>query len=291
MRFADYSEKVSLPGSPGFVQFLTQSIQLAQRTEGVTALPSLLIHRKDLPSQQETECLLGSKRIEDQVLAWFRKNHFEGDRVKKNEYGYPGLFRKLFEPPPWVEDITIDEFLGEPSEERERELRPLYLHCLERGEKLLEIYREYLVRQRERSPLLSQFFEREGLGLQAWKDRRGDLDKSERLLLQQALDASDKGLLPVDLDQLDGLKRKIGLACLLGSEAIEGLYEAILHFDEYSVVEGAPDLLLWHPNAAYNLWCFAEVKGPGDHLRESQSGWIRSYWEHIRGHIVILHID
>jgi hypothetical protein len=58
MRFAGYSEKVSLPGSPRFVQFLTQSLQSAQRTEGVTALPSLLIHRKDLPSQQETESLL-----------------------------------------------------------------------------------------------------------------------------------------------------------------------------------------------------------------------------------------
>ncbi|GAC1310395.1 MAG: hypothetical protein NVSMB27_47340 [Ktedonobacteraceae bacterium] len=299
---ADDSETVSQPRSPGLVQLLTQSLQSAQQAEEVTVIPSLLISRRDLSPQRETESLLGSERIEDQVLAWFQKNDFKGDRGKKNlggypVDGYPGLFRKLFDPPPWVEGITMDEFFDELSEERERELRSLYVHCLEccDEEKLLETYREYRVRQREQFPLLSPSFETDRLFLQGWNERRGDLGESDRLSLQRALDDSDKGLLSTESNELDDLRSKMKLACLLGSETIESLHEAILRFendfDEYSVVEGAPDLFLWHPNPAYNLWFFAEVKGPGDHLRESQSGWIRGYWEHIRGRVMILHVD
>jgi hypothetical protein len=185
--------------------------------------------------------------------------------------------------------------------------RPLYKHCLERGEKLLETYRAYLVHQREQLSLLSQSFgidlsptfEKERLGLQWWTERRGDLGEGERLILQHARDAWDKGLTLSEWEELDELKRKIKLARLLGSEAIECLREAILpdfgtafdDLDEDRVAPGAPDLFLWHPNPAYNLWFFAEVKGPGDSLRKNQSGWIRGHWEHIRGHVMIVHVD
>lgn len=278
------------PRSPGLVQLLTHVLQSVQQTEEITVVPNFLIPRRVLPSQLETESLFGSKRIEDQVLAWFRKNHFEGDRAKMNLHGYRGLLYELREIPPWVEDITMDEFFGEASEEGEREFRPLYTYCLELGEKMLETYKEYLVRRRERSPFLSRRFERERLGLKGLNERE-DLDESERLDLQGLLDASDKGLLVADKAALDDLERKIKLACLLGSEAIESLYEAITsYYDEYRVVGGAPDLFLWHPNPAYNLWFFAEVKGPRDHLRESQLGWMRGFCEHFLGRVMILHV-
>ena len=254
--FADDSETLSQTGSSGLVQLLTQSLQSAQQTAEATVVPSLLIPRRALPSQLETDSPL---RIEDQVLAWFWKNHFEGDRVRKNPHGYPGLFRELCEPPPWVE-VTIDDVEGQLTEARARELRPLYVYFLEQGEKLLGTYQEYLALQREQFTVLPQLL-------------------------------GSEGLLQLDSNKLCDLERKIKLACLLGSEGIESLYEAILpDFDEYSVVEGAPDLFLWHPDPAYNLWFFAEVKGPGDHLRESQAGWIQGFWEHVRRRVVILHV-
>ncbi|MCZ7681156.1 MAG: VRR-NUC domain-containing protein [Sandaracinaceae bacterium] len=43
--------------------------------------------------------------------------------------------------------------------------------------------------------------------------------------------------------------------------------EVVFDFD---APDGAPDLFVWHPEPARDMWFFAEVKGPRDALRDSQ---------------------
>jgi hypothetical protein len=71
-------------------------------------------------------------------------------------------------------------------------------------------------------------------------------------------------------------------------ERFEALCECVYEYEVYVRATGAPDLFLWHPNPDHGLWLFAEVKGPKDHLRESQCDWFRSHWEQIEGRAVML---
>lgn len=76
-------------------------------------------------------------------------------------------------------------------------------------------------------------------------------------------------------------------------EVIESLYTSIIQKDGYlggTIANGTPDLFIWHPDSTLHLWFFAEVKGPRDSLRESQSIWIKQNWERIQGRVILVHI-
>ena len=251
--FGDISEAASQPGPSDFVQLLIQSLQLGRYTEEAIVVPSLLVPSDSLQGAGKRV------KIEDLVLEWFLKNDLDGDRTRMDLYGYPGLFRKLYQYPPWTE-VEMEESVSGVSEERAHELQSLYLHCLEYGEKLLETYREYLDLEEEQIP------------------------EAVRFLGKAYIDESKKSKL------LD-LEREISLVRVLGLEAFESLYHAILtDYDEFRTVDGLPDLFLWHPNPTYHLWFFAEVKGPKDRLRESQAAWMRSFCKNIQGRVMIVHV-
>lgn len=205
--------------------------------------------------------------IAERALRAFAAEGLLGDRTRKvNLYGgYPCMFRELFEPPPWtcVEPEDVD---GSLSEERKSELRPLYLHCLERGTSLLEEYEPHLLAE----GMAARYVIPESVVSE---------DLLERLQTSDLLD----------------LAMKINLASLLGRENLENIHDALFEsdvmLDDFEVISGAPDLFLWHPDPQRALWLFVEVKGPRDHLRPSQTKWIRRNWERVKGRVVLLTIE
>jgi hypothetical protein len=168
-------------------------------------------------------------------------------------HGYPGLFRELVHPPPWME-ITQEDVDDTAPPERDRELRPLYLHANEGSARdLIRRFREHLH---------DKAVTRKWLGLR----RRNHL---------------------VDSFAVEQFRDLVALARCLGKTNFESLYKAVFDFDEMSPAAGAPDLFVWDP-AKIGHWFFAEVKGPHDHLRRSQAEWVRTSWEQIKGRFVLL---
>ncbi len=250
--------------SDSLLSLLLRATSLGQRTQEAILLPTILVRKDWLPLITDTKKKLP---VAERVLNALRAEGFLGDRTRKNLYGYPRLFRELFGPPPWtcIEPEEIERTL---SEERESELRPLYVHCLERGAVLLEEYRAHL---------LEEFVSRQHI---LPKVTRDDLS-------------------PVLADmlgpQLSDLADKVNLALAVGRENLENIYDALFEPDlmpeDFEAVAGTPDLFVWHPDAQLALWFFAEVKGPGDRLRPSQTEWIRRNWERVQGRVVLVTID
>lgn len=90
----------------------------------------------------------------------------------------------------------------------------------------------------------------------------------------------------VDLS-LELLEGKLQLAQCIGTEQFEKVYRAVFDSSEIThVAGGAPDLFVWDTHA--NMWFFAEVKGPHDHVRHSQAKWVRTNWERIDGRFLLL---
>jgi len=183
-----------------------------------------------------------------------------------NLYGYPGLFRQLlFEPPPWIE-VEFEDCEVEIDEERALELRPLYLQCVGNTELMRQQFEEHL-----HSPELQRVH-----------------------FLDMAPSEQSEAILAL---MTELFCEKIDLANLIGIEGLEALPDAV--FDDIpgsgywtcAAKPGAPDLFLWHPDKDRNLWFFAEVKGPGDRLRTTQTEWLREHWNDIDGRFVLIIID
>jgi len=90
--------------------------------------------------------------------------------------------------------------------------------------------------------------------------------------------------------RLDEFIAHLRLARLLGSERVERLAHAVFGYDgdEFSPAPGLPDLFVWDADHTPGEWFFAEVKGPGDHLQESQTTWLRNHWDDIEGHFAVI---
>lgn len=193
----------------------------------------------------------------DLAIRYFLRLGLRCDRTKQDLYGYPGLFRALIAPPPWVE-VTLEDTEGLVSVEREAELQPLYIQANQTDPQLLvEEYQKYLEYQRTT-------LEAGGLGLLT-------------SLIMPHL-------------SVEPFREKLELARCVGVEYFETVFNSVLDpCDEFRVMPGVPDLLVW--SESDQLWFFAEVKGPVDSLRASQSAWIRAHWETIKGKfaLVLLH--
>jgi len=184
-------------------------------------------------------------------LAFYSSLGLDGDRTRKNLFGYPGLLRDLSNPPPWVQ-VEPEDIDGDLDAERARELRSLILHTQSSSdEELLALFRAEL--ESMNSPL-SRF-------------------------------AGLPSISPVAVDnRIECFRELLSLARALSSDGFEAIYNAVFDFDEFEVKSGAPDLLLWLPDKTPPLWFFSEIKAPGDYLGTGQKGWLHDHWETLRGH-------
>lgn len=189
-----------------------------------------------------------------------------GDRTRRNVYGYPGLLRELWEPPPWAADIEPQE-IGRPlSEERAEELRPLYQQANDQSlDDMVERYRQYTYEFWVTTQLCLQHDFRIP-GYEIWEPTLFEtlcIERWKKLLL---------------------------IARFTGSDVFENLMEAVFVYDEFTIASGTPDLFIWNSCSTSPLWFFAEVKGPRDSLRISQYNWILGNWARIQGRILLIRL-
>src|SRR5208282_5343292 len=85
------------------------------------------------------------------LLKWLLAKGLHAERTRMNMYGYPGIFRELFSPPPWVQ-VEPEDCNDEITAERAAELAPLYEHVARRPE-VASQFKSYLA-ERRKSPLL-----------------------------------------------------------------------------------------------------------------------------------------
>lgn len=222
-----------------------RTISVSARTEKACVFPTVLA---ELPKVFFIKA--HRENVADIAMRYFDQQGFKSDRTKMNQNGYPGLFRELKSPPPWIE-VTQEDVECEVTAERVEELQPLFHHaCNSSMRDLLDKYEEYL------------------------KKIYANSKPHGIVLSSNFIDGS-----------LELLKEKLQLARCIGAEHFENIFDAVFDFDELSLASGAPDLFVWDPNE--NMWFFAEIKGPNDHLRQSQAEWVRINWDRINGHFIL----
>ena len=193
----------------------------------------------------------------DVALGYFCSQGFSGDRARArlSLQGYPGLLRDLSNPPPWVH-VEPEDVEGEISPERAQELCPLVQLAQEESEEIL----------------VSRYCTYDG-----------------RASVFDCIPGQTTfGV--VHEFSVHCFRQRVTLARSLGVEVFSAIYEAVFSFDEFTVAEGAPDLLLWLPREP-TFWFFSEVKASGDSLRASQKAWLRQHWELVRGHYCITALE
>jgi len=228
----------------------------SQAISRVVAVPTLLVRQPWIQPYTRD-----NPPIAQAVLDWLVHKGLQGDRTRMNLAGYPGVFRKLLVPPPWVE-VEPEDCEGEVTPERAADLLPAYEQLISDPSAAAKLKRHLSARRNA----LSRF-----------------LPPGSSLALEL-------------LDELQGkeLERLIRLAQILGPETTQQLPEAVFEddpeygFDDMTTSIGAPDLFMWTPSSLAPFWFFAEVKGPSDHLRASQAGWLASHWGMVRGHFVLI---
>jgi hypothetical protein len=97
------------------------------------------------------------------------------------------------------------------------------------------------------------------------------------------------------------LEEKLTLVETLTEEQFEGCYQAVFDsweddedgyvVEDFDLRAGAPDLFVWHPNAASDTWFFCETKAHGDYLGTAQHAWLREWWSHIDGRFLLILVD
>ena len=124
------------PTGEEIFQHIRARLEPDRKIGNLISVPTLLVQESWLTLSTDAGA---ERRVEDAVLGWFRGAGFDGDRTRNNFYGnpalsgYPGLFQKLNEPPPWVQ-VTLDDHQGNITVEREKELTPLYLQIDEHND-------------------------------------------------------------------------------------------------------------------------------------------------------------
>jgi hypothetical protein len=180
------------------------------------------------------------------------------ERVRMDGEGMLALFRRMMHPAPWV-TVQPDDCDGQLSDERSKELTPLYL---------LNGSEDSLIRQFE------------------------DFHRERQLQLQFLHDPVPEILAQVERISpmvLEAFISELRLARALGPETFEKLCDLIFNLaDEFRASPGVPDLFIWDSDQHPLEWFFAEVKGPGDSLRGSQAAWLRDAWRSIEGHFALI---
>lgn len=230
------------------IELIRSSLATSSASGFLTSLPTFLIQR---PSALESWRIRGHSTSADLALAFYNSLGFDGDRTRKNLFGYPGLLRELSNPPPWVH-VEPEDRDGDLDANRARELRSLILHTQNASdEELVALFRAEL--ESINSPLI-------------------------RFI----------GLSPISPiavnNRIESFRRLLSLARALSNDGFETVYDAVFDFDEFDVKSGAPDLLLWLPDKTRSLWFFSEIKAPGDYLGSNQKGWLHEHRETMRGH-------
>lgn len=207
----------------------------------------------------------------DTAITYLARFGFEAERTRMNLYGYPGLFRELNEPPPWIE-VSPEDCDNSVSPHRRAELEPLYIQAITRSDAELE----------------SDFEQHQIAKENAWA-WMGTTELGFRQKLMAGVSSNSNDLEPYRRQMsLEAFRSKVRLARCLGRRDFEAVYDAIFDFDEFTPAAGAPDLFAWQPDQ--EMWFFAELKAPGDSLRQTQAEWVSSNWGRIKGRFVILQI-
>lgn len=232
------------------VDLLERSLSTSTRSSNVISFPSLLI---SLGEERRTKLATTGANSADVAVGFFEQMGFRAQRTRMNVHGYPGLLRELMAPPPWVE-IELNDCEGAVPPSRARALQPLFQIAVDvPHSELLARYRQHL---EERGPFM------------------------QNLLPSQIHET----VTSTSMDMFEGL---LGLARCIGGSSFEDVCAAVFAYDEFPLFPGAPDLLVWRPDSNDGLWFFAEVKAPGDTLRESQRDWLKLNWDRIRGRFVL----
>jgi hypothetical protein len=237
------------------VELVRRSLASCATAGSITSLPTFLIQKpRELARPSSTDGGIAA----DVALCHYRSQGFSGDRTQArlSLQGYPGLLRDLSGPPSWVE-VQPEDVEGYISPERAQELRPLVQLAQEHSEEFL--VSRYLTERGRHASVLDR-------------------------IVGQAASAAVHEL------SVDCFRRRVALAKSLGVEVFSAIYDAVFSFDEFTVAEGAPDLLLWLPGEP-SFWFFSEVKASGDSLRPSQNGWLHQHWELVRGHYSITALE
>lgn len=184
------------------------------------------------------------------------------ERTRRDTEGTVGLFRNLVSPPPW-EEVQIGDTVDGLTPERAEQLTPLYRL---KGDEtvLVEHYRQALLERNRQAEFLEWPFPQL-------------IRTVEPIMLQF---------------RVDEFITQLRLARLLGPERVECLAEAIFGYegDECSAAPGVPDLFVWDCEHDPAEWFFAEVKGPKDHLQETQANWLRNHWQDIEGRFAVISV-
>lgn len=240
--------------SKDFVELVCRSLAMASAKGAVKSLATLSLQR---PDGIESWSSTGMGTSADWALRYYTLHGFSGDRTRMNLLGYPGLLRDLSSPPPWI-TVEPEDCDGDVSEDRASELRPLVEHAQESTvDALVSCYGSELESE--------AFWMKHNFG---------------RAMSAEAIKS-----------RLDSFRERIVLAKVLGSDAYYAIFDAVFSFDEFTIAEGTPDLLVWLPEPDRSCWFFSEVKAPGDSLRSSQKGWLHHHWELVCGHYVITMLE
>jgi hypothetical protein len=236
-----------MPTEAEFKEAIQRSLAASFSTTGAKCFPVIQID--DSRYLRQT-----AKTAADAALCYYRAHGFAGDRSRvASPYGYAKILRALLEPPPWVE-VEMEDSVGDISEERRIQLRPLVQQVEDSSDDEVLLYRF-----REHRKKRAAYFQKLGV------------DSSP---LEGRLEAA--------------FREKVALARLLGVDVASSLHDAV--FDQYDgyqdiiVSAGAPDLLVGLPNIETGLWFLSEVKAPGDYLSENQRAWLNQNWDVVQGH-------
>jgi VRR-NUC domain len=246
------------PSGDSLLQLIQKIVDASVQSCDLTVIPNLLLPQEWLGPIGRSE---GGRSVAEELLAWFSSKGFECDRTRQNINGYPGLFRLLQEPPPWV-IVEPEDCEGDLEPARELEIAPLYQH-IARGVDVMTAFGE-------------------------WAD-------SEILNKVLSTLSNKLGVEIMSTPEFE-IRRLVRLGQITGPEVLEGMFDAVFDYDvdfglnEFKPAVGAPDLFVWTPAPLPPFWFFAEVKGPGDRLRRSQLDWINGNWQRVQGRVVLVSV-
>lgn len=253
VRMIPESDIGGLPDKSELIELVYSTLEASGNAGGIIAVPVLFFPIKKTYWAKINDW---AKRSEETALAIFRALGMHADRTTMNLEGYPGLLRELLYPPPWCE---YDDVMEPLTEERANKLRSLFIQVKENGiEAVLSTYRDHLVE---------------------------NIAQQEKIIGHSVTEFQKNTIDP----RVDFFARKLELADCINEEEFDKIMAAVFDFDELEISGGAPDLLVW--DNSHSMWFFAEVKGPGDSIRDSQKNWIRANWQGIKGRMLFISLD
>ncbi len=234
-------------------------LKISLNCDGILTMPTLLI--SDVENSK-----LKSKPAADKAIDYFNEAGFDCDRSRMNLYGYPGLLRNLAEPPPWIH-VEMEDVIGEVSSVRNAELRTLldYIHSTD-------------------AALLDDLF------ITDWRQNFEAIYRQSSIT-ECVAPLSDESKEFMEVEAHKSFSRLVNFGTAMTNQEFCSIWGAIFDFDEFALYPGVPDLLVWISNSSVSFWFFVEVKAHGDYLSRKQKEWLRSNWNLVCGHYLLLLIE